>query len=90
VQHLIVVRPESDQYVAQALAIPHLRAVAPTEAEAVETLCRSLAEWLRSAKLVRVEVPDPETGNPWLESFGRSATDSDFQDFVQELQQPRA
>jgi hypothetical protein len=89
-QYLVIVRPEApDRYSAQAVGIPEVRAVAATEAEAVEQVRGSLTGWLASAKLVRVEVPGSGAGNPWLESFGRSAGDPDFDDFLQEVQRAR-
>jgi hypothetical protein len=88
---LVIVRPEAPgRYVAQSLAVPEMRAVAPTEAEAVEQVRDSLASWLASGKLVRIQVPTPAGANPWLEGFGRSANDPDFADYVQELQQARS
>lgn len=88
-QHLVIVRPQADRYVAQSLTIPQVQAVAATEAEAVEQLTQSLAAWLASAKLVCIEVPVPNGGNPWLDTFGRSANDPDFAEFLAEVQRGR-
>jgi hypothetical protein len=48
---------------------------------------QSLTQWLASAKLVRVDVPVPGSGNPWLDTFGRSADDPDFEEFLKEMKQ---
>ena len=38
---------------------------------------------------MRFEVPLPGPGNPWLDSFGRSADDPDFDEFVEEIRRAR-
>jgi len=79
----VIIRAESThQYVAQPLGIPEVKVVAATEAEA-------LVHWLAAAKVVQVAIPGEERGNPWLDAFGRSATDPDFPDFLEELQRLR-
>ena len=90
-QYPVIVRIESEnQYVAQPLGIPELRVVAATEAEAVEQVSQALGQWLASAKVVQVSVPVAGRGNPWLDAFGRSANDPDFDEFLEELQQARS
>jgi predicted RNase H-like HicB family nuclease len=90
-EYSVVVRPEAEnKYVAQALAIPEIKAEAATEAEAVEQVSQALQQWLASAKVVQVSVPAPQNHNPWLEAFGRSADDPDFEDFVEELKRARS
>ena len=32
----------------------------------------------------------PKGGNPWLEGFGRSAKDPDFEEYLREIQQARS
>lgn len=90
-EHLFIVRAEAaDRFTAQAVGIPELQAVAVTEAEAVEQLSRSLADWWASAKLVRVKIPVAGDSNPWLETFGRSAEDPDFDEFLDLVEQARS
>jgi recombinational DNA repair ATPase RecF len=50
----------------------------------------SLVQWHASAKLVTLDVSVLGTGNPWLDTFGRSADDPDFEEFVEEMQRARA
>jgi hypothetical protein len=89
-EHLVIVRATApDRFTAQALGFPEIRAEASTEAGAVDQVRESLAHWLSSAKLVRVTVPVNGTGNPWLETFGRSANDPDFPAFLEELRRAR-
>ncbi len=90
-ESLVIVRPEApDHYVAQSLTVPEVRAVAATEAEAVEQVRESLSHLLASGKLVRIDVSIPDSGNPWLQGFGRSADDPDFEEYLREIQQARS
>jgi hypothetical protein len=90
-ESLVIVRPEApDHYVAQSLAVPEVRAVAATEAEAIEQVRDSLSHLLASAKLVRVRIAISDGGNPWLQGFGRSANDPDFEEYLQAIQQARS
>ncbi|HEY7426662.1 MAG TPA: hypothetical protein VH682_20670 [Gemmataceae bacterium] len=90
-ESLVIVRPESpDHYVAQSLAVPEVQAVAATEAEAIEQVRESLTHLMASGKLVRIHVPVPDSRNPWLQGFGRSADDPDFEDYLKEIQQVRS
>jgi hypothetical protein len=89
-EQFILVRPEgAGKYFAQAVAFPDCRAVAGTEEDAVNQVKRSLAEQLGAAKLVRVEIPTTLTDNPWLDFFGRSASDPDFAAYEEELRKAR-
>jgi hypothetical protein len=90
-EQLIVVRRESQgKFLAQSLAIPEVKAEASTEAEAIEQVRQSLAVWLASARVVRVDVPTANgTANPWLEHFGRFRDDPQFGEYLDEIQRAR-
>jgi hypothetical protein len=77
------------RYVAQPIGLPELRVTAATEDEAVAGVRLALERWLASAKVVHVSVATGNTGNPWLDSFGRSATDPDFDEYLEELHRAR-
>ena len=87
---VIVKRQSAEEYVAEPLGKPELRTVAPTEAEVLTRVGRSLGEWLGSGKIVEVEVPGGRNGNPWLDAWGRSADDPDFEDYLAEIERARA
>lgn len=90
-EYPIIVRPEStNQYTAQPLGLPELKVIAATEAEALVQVRQALERWLASAKVVQVSVPVADNGNPWLDSFGRSAHDPDFDEFLEEMQRARS
>ena len=77
------------QYVAQPLGISEVKVVAATEAEAIAQVTEAPGHWLAAAKVIHVTVPGEDHDNPWLYTFGRSATDPDFPDFLEELQRLR-
>ena len=88
----VIVQAESeDRYSAEPLGKPDLRVEATSETEALLKLTRSLSRWLESAKLVQIDVPVAAEAkpNPWIETFGRSADDPDYQDFVNEIERAR-
>src|SRR5439155_7242848 len=75
----VIIRAESGhQYIAQPLGIPAVKVVAATEAEAIAQVTEAFGQWLAAAKVIHVTVPGEAHGNPWLDAFGRSATDPDF------------
>ncbi len=88
----VIVHAESeDRYSAEPLGKSELRVEAASETEALRKLTRSLSRWLASAKLVQLDVPvaSETTGNPWLDTFGRSADDPDFEAFLSEIERVR-
>ena len=87
---VMVKRRATEEYVAEPLGKPELRTVAPTEEEALTQVGRSLVEWLGSGKIVEVEVATGTTGNPWLDAWGRSADDPDFEEYTAEIRTARA
>lgn len=89
---VIVQTQTANRYVAEPLGKSELRVEGATEAEALRRLAEALALWLNSAKLVQLEIPVTAggTGNPWLDTFGRSADDPDFEAFMTEIEQARA
>lgn len=86
---IIQSRPDNE-VVAEPLGKPDLGGSGATEAEALEQVERNLEDWLRSAKVVHLEVPAIESGNPWLDYFGRSADDPDFDEYLREISRERA
>lgn len=79
-----------DEYVAEPLGKPELKVVAATEAQALTEVGKSLGEWLGTAKIVEVEVPGSGNGNPWLDAWGKSAEDPDFDEYQAEIRRARA
>jgi hypothetical protein len=86
---VIVRAGDADGYVAQPIGLPELRVTAASEDEAVAAVRQALERWLASAKLVHVSVAMGQTGNPWLDAFGRSASDPDFDEYLEELRRAR-
>ena len=90
VEHFAIVRASApDHYTAYIVGIPEIRAEADTEAGAIEQVRQALTQWLATAKVVCITIGGNGTGNPWLDSFGRSAQDPEFSAFLEELQRAR-
>jgi predicted RNase H-like HicB family nuclease len=86
----LIVRTDSpDHFVAQPLGLPELTTAGSTEAEAVARASQALTEWFESAKVIQVSVPVPVSGNPWIDYFGRSANDPDFDEYLAEIKRAR-
>jgi len=89
-QYPVIVRTtDANDYEAEPVGIPELRTVAPTEVDALERVRAGLGKWFTSAKVIQVDVPANQSGNPWLEAFGRSASDPDFDELLQEISNSR-
>jgi hypothetical protein len=88
-KYFVLVRAEApDHYLAQAVGFPEVKAEGRTEAEAVDGVRRSLKQLLAKGKMVPVEI-SLNGGNPWLEGFGRSADDPDFDAYLDEIRMAR-
>ncbi len=86
---VIVESISENEYVAEPLGRPELKVIAPSEAEALAGVGRALEQWLRSAKVVQVDVRTQDSANPWLDSFGRSADDPDYDEYLDEVERAR-
>ncbi len=83
----VIVRPVSEsQYAAEPVGKPELKVEAPTEKDALQRLGEVLSRWLGKGKLIQLDIPDSsEAGNPWLDTFGRSADDPHFDEVMKEI-----
>jgi len=79
---VIVKTTANNHYEAEPMGIPELRTIASTEVAALEKATQILEKWFTSAKVVQVEVHGNNSSNPWLNAFGRSADDPDFDNFI--------
>lgn len=87
----VMVKRSSDrEYTAEPLGKPELKTAASTEAEALAQAEKALEEWMSSGKIVGVEVSGTVNGNPWLDAWGRSADDPDFDEYLAEIEKARA
>lgn len=85
--HDIIVRSHpSGQFTAHVWGIPEVSAAGATEQEAIENVKRTLTDWLRTAKWVRVDVPAPHYAHPVLELIGKKdPNDPMEQEYLAEL-----
>jgi hypothetical protein len=90
-QYPVIVRPVSEnQYAAEPVGKPELRVEAPTEEDALERLGSALSRWLGEGRLIQLDIPSPsKAANPWLDTFGRSADDSHFEEVMKEVARAR-
>ncbi|MCP4349153.1 MAG: hypothetical protein GY795_27040 [Desulfobacterales bacterium] len=86
---IILKSKASRGYEAEPMGIPELRIIGATEADAIQKVTQALKEWFSSAKVIQIDIPDMQSSNPWLEAWGRSADDPDFDDFLDEIKQLR-
>ncbi len=91
-QYPIVIRTKAaDRFVAEPVGLSELRVEAATETAALAQVGRALNGWLGPAgRLAHLDVPASGASTPWLESFGRSADDPLFEDFLAEMARARA
>jgi len=60
-----------------------------TKEPTLEKATQILEKCFTSAKVVQVEVHGNNSSNPWLNAFGRSADDPDFDNFIEEISRGR-
>lgn len=90
-QYPIIIRArEGDQIEAEPVGIPELKSVARTEQEAIEQVGIALEQWLATGKVIQIDVPGIGTGNPWVDFYGRSADDPDFEAYLAEIKRVRS
>lgn len=88
---VVLRRKSTEEFVAEPLGKPELEVIGATEEEALEQVGQALGRWMGSGRLVAVEVPGGgDSPNPWLEAWGSSAEDPDYEEFAAELQKARA
>ena len=87
---IIIRTKEGHQIEAEPVGIPELRSVAETEQEAIEQVGIALEQWFATGKVVQIDVTGNGTGNPWLDFYGRSADDLDFDAFLSEVETQRS
>jgi predicted RNase H-like HicB family nuclease len=89
-QYPIIVRElDANGYVAQPIGLPELQVQAASEAEAIAQVKQALEQWLATVKVVQVSIPGAGTGNPWIDSAGRSADDPTWEMYQEELRKAR-
>src|SRR5262249_38285752 len=86
-QHFIMVLPEPPgQFTAHAVGIPGLKATAETREKALRQVEHELAEWVRSGRLVCVDV---SRDNPLLAWAGWAKDDPDYDSYLEDLRRFR-
>lgn len=82
----VLVRESAEKgYTAQVPALPSLEVSAPTVAEAVARAKAAIADELRGAQVVEVDVPS----DPWASLAGLYESDPQFEDVLQSIAECR-
>jgi predicted RNase H-like HicB family nuclease len=70
-----------DRYTALVPMLPGCVSEGYSREEALSRIRQVIADHLRRTEIVLVDVPEPghDAGNPWVDTFGRSADDPDFE-----------
>jgi predicted RNase H-like HicB family nuclease len=79
-------------YIAAVLGLPECLAEGKTKEEAVANAKATLQSHLTQGEVVTIEVEGlakPDTGNPWLDTFGVFKEDSTFDDFLEKVADER-
>lgn len=92
-QYQVFVQQHSNNgYVAAVLGLPGCLAEGKTKEEAIANAKASLQSHLAQGEVVTIEVEGaakPETGNPWLDTFGLFKDDPSFDDFLEKIAEER-
>ena len=81
------------EYVATVTALLGCTSHGKTEEEAIANIRKAIAELLKKAKIVTVDIPEPEIPlkrNPWLETFGIFKDDPNFNEMMRKIYQKRS
>ena len=84
-QFILVGATEAGRFTARAVTIPEIQATATTEAEAIALVRQQLTVWLKSNKIVKVDV----AVHPLLQVAGMFANDPTYDDFLEEIRLAR-
>jgi hypothetical protein len=89
-KHLIFVRAEPPgRFTAQVWGLPEVRAEADTDFDAIREVRERLQEWLKSASIVEINLPDLRPLNPVVAWFGYAKDDADHQLYLEEIRKYR-
>lgn len=88
-QLIAIIPHDLGGYKAQVVGIPDISAVADTEEQALERVRDQITEWLKSARLVTLEVSAAAPDNPLLRFAGQAKDDPDFALYLEEIQRYR-
>ena len=86
---ILVEQTADGQSSATVLELPDCRVIEITPQEAVSQVQSRLTARLATAQVISVQIPAPQTQNPWIEFAGMFRDDADFADIAQALRSER-
>ena len=86
---ILVEQTADGQSSATVLELPNCQAIAITPQEAISQVQTRLTERLATAQIVSIQIPSPQTQNPWIEFAGIFKDDPDFADIAQAIRAER-
>ena len=86
---ILVEQTADGQSSATVLELPDCQVIAITPQEAISRVQTRLTERLATAQIISVEIPAPQTQNPWIEFAGMFKDDPDFDEVVEIMAENR-
>ncbi len=86
---ILIEQTADGQSSATVLELPDCKVVAITPEEAMNQVQVRLTERLATAQIVSIEIPAPQSQNPWIEFAGIFKDDPDFAEIAQAIREER-
>jgi len=90
---VLLFKDHDGEYTATVPALSGCTSQGKTEEEAIANIRKTITELLKKAKIVMIDVPEPEIPlkrNPWLETFGIFEDDPNFDEMMRRIYQKRS
>jgi predicted RNase H-like HicB family nuclease len=86
---ILIEQTADGQSSATVLELPDCQVIAITAQEAMSQVQVRLTERLATAQIVSIEIPAPQSQNPWIEFAGIFKDDPDFAEIAQAIRKER-
>ena len=78
-QYSILLRNTGTHFTASVPLLPGCVSEGRSREEVLSRIRQAITDHLQTSEWVQIEVPEPNASNPWLDTFGRSGDDPDFE-----------
>lgn len=86
---ILIEQTADGQSSATVLELPDCQVIAITPEEAMSQVQIRLTERLATAQIISIEIPAPQSQNPWIEFAGIFKDDPDFAEIAQAIRKER-
>ena len=86
---ILIEQTADGQSSATVLELPDCQVIAITPEEAMSQVQVRLTKRLATAQIVSIEIPAPQSQNPWIEFAGIFKDDPDFAEIAQAIRKER-